>query len=121
MSDAGKERILEWLRATPPGRGMLVRGIRFNDATFFSDVDAREFPVSALEQAWRIVADTFQVLSAQRLPPMRLSWTHERIILYCARRDDGTIFGTFVSRRAADFDLSALHKMLTDFQQLRVD
>ncbi|MCO5052418.1 MAG: hypothetical protein M9920_08950 [Verrucomicrobiae bacterium] len=121
MSNVSKEQILAWLQATPPTRGVLVRGLRFTDATFFSDVDAREFPASALEQAWRIVADTFQVLSAQHLPPMRLSWTHERTILYCARRDDGTIFGAFVSRRATDFDANALNKMLSDFQQLGAD
>jgi len=120
MEETGKEQILQWLRATPPARGVLVRGIRFTDATFFSDVDAREFPATALEQAWRIVADTFQVLSAQRLPPTRLTWSHEKTILYCTRRADGTILGAFVSRRTTDTDPMALDKMLTDFQQLVV-
>lgn len=121
MEDAAKEQIMQWLRATPPARGVLVRGIRFADATFVSDVDAREFPATALEQAWRIVADTFQVLGAQRLPPTRLTWSHEKTVLYCARRTDGTILGAFVSRRTTELDPMALDKMLADFQQLVVN
>src|ERR671925_331965 len=95
MSEEIKERITDWLRRTPPARGVLVRGIRFADQTFVCDFDSRDFPMSALEQAWRSVADTFQVLEAQRLPPTRLTWVFERAVLHCVRREDGTILGVF--------------------------
>lgn len=115
MSEERKEKILQWLRATTVARGVLVRGIRFADETFFSDVDARDFPTTALEQAWRIVADTFQVLKAQRLPPTRLTWTHEKTTLHCAQRADGAILGVFVSRKTAEADTVAVERMLTEF------
>ena len=91
MSETSKEQILRWLRATTVARGVLVRGIRFADETFCSDVDQRDFPTTALEQCWRIIADAFQVLRAQRLPPTRLTWVHEKTTLHCAQRADGVI------------------------------
>lgn len=115
---ATKEQIAEWLQVTPTVRGALVRGVRFADETFICDMDARDFPATALEQAWRLVADTFQVLSAQRLPPSRLTWTHERTVLHCAQRTDGAILGIFISRKVADVDAQAVEKMLSEFQAL---
>lgn len=120
MSEEAKEKIIQWLRATTMARGVLVRGIRFADETFFSDVDAREFPTTALEQAWRIIADTFQVLNAQRLPPTRLIWVHEKTTLHCARRADGTILGVFVSRKTAEPDTVSVERTLAEFLQLPV-
>jgi hypothetical protein len=121
MSDVSKEQIEQWFRATPVVRGVFVRGIRFADETFLTDVDVRDFPAAALEQAWRVVADTFQVLSAQRLPPTRLTWVHEKTTLHCAQRSDGAILGVFLSRKVAEADSVGLEKMLSDFQQLGVN
>jgi hypothetical protein len=120
MSVAKNEQIIQWLRATTLARGVLVRGIRFPDETFFSDVDARDFPTSALEQSWRIVADTFQVLSAQRLPPTRLTWVHEKTALHCAQRADGAILGVFVSRKSGEVDVVGVERLLAAFLQLTV-
>jgi len=118
MSEESKEQITQWLRTYPTVRGSLVRGIRFADETFVSDVDARDFPATALEQAWRSVADTFQVLSAQHLPPTRLTWVHERTVLHCVQRADGAILGVFLSRKTTDADPVALDKLLAEFQGL---
>jgi hypothetical protein len=120
MNEQGKEQISNWLRAAPPVRGMLVRGVRFPDQTFVSDVDARDFPASALEQAWRVVGDTFQVLSAQHFPPTRLSWVYERAFLHCVQRADGAILGVFLARENADVDRDGLDRMLTEFQRLAI-
>lgn len=120
MSAELKERITHWLQTTPTVRGALVRGVRFADETFVSDVDARDFSATALEQAWRLVADTFEVLSAQRLPPSRLTWVHEKTILHCVQREDGAILGVFLSRKVTDTDPMALEKLLSEFQGLAV-
>lgn len=118
MSAEMKERLTQWLQSAPTLKGALVRGVRFADETFASDVDARDFPATALEQAWRLVADTFEVLSAQRFPPSRLTWVHEKTVLHCVQRPDGAILGVFISRRATDTDPMALEKFLSDFQSL---
>jgi hypothetical protein len=120
MSEESKEQITQWFRAYPSVRGALVRGVRFPDETFVSDVDARDFPSTALEQAWRMVADTFQVLSVQHLAATRLTWVHDRTVLHCVQRPDGTILGVFLSRRTTDADPMALDKLLTEFQNLTV-
>jgi hypothetical protein len=118
MSKANKEHISEWLRAAPTVRGMLVRGVRFPDQTFVSDLDARDFPAGALEQAWRLVGDTFQVLSAQKFPPTRLSWVYERSVLHCVRRRDGAILGVFVARNSVEADAVGLDRLLAEFQSI---
>jgi hypothetical protein len=118
MSEKRKASIAEWLRAAPTVRGMLVRGIRFPDQSFVSDVDPGDFPAAGLEQAWRLVGDTFQVLSAQQFPPSRLSWVYERMVLHCAQRPDGVILGIFLSRKNVETDSVGLNRLLADFQSL---
>ena len=120
MSDKRKERITDWLQAAPIVRGALVRGIRFPDQTFVSDVDARDFPAAGLEQAWRLVGDTFQVLNAQQFPATRLSWVYEQLVLHCVQRPDGTILGVFLSRKHFEPDIVGLNRMLTEFQTLEI-
>ncbi len=120
MNPEAQEQLTRWLRALPALRGVLVRGIRFPDETFVTDFDSRDFPVAALEQAWRSVADTFQVLSAQQFPPTRLTWMYERTILHCVQREDGSILGVIVSKKGAESNPSDLDKLLQEFQSLAV-
>ncbi len=120
MNEDGKEQVSKWLRAAPTVRGTLVRGVRFPDQTFVSDVDSRDFPAASLEQAWRVVGDTFQVLNAQHFPPTRLAWVYERSVLHCVQRPDGAILGVFVAKKNPDPDLTGLNTLLTEFQGLEV-
>lgn len=118
MNQASQDQTIQWLRRAPSVRGTLVRGIRFADETFCSDLDARDFPVSALEPAWRLVADTFAVLRAQHLPPTRLTWVYERTVLHCVQRADGAILGVFVTKKKTEADPAGLDRLLTEFQAL---
>ena len=118
MSEASKHRISQWLTAAPLVRGTLVRGVRFPDQTFLSDVDARDFPAGALEQAWRLVGDTFDVLSAQRLPPRRLIWVYDRTVLHCVQHPSGAILGVCLSRKSSDAAPEELERMLAEFRIL---
>lgn len=118
MSEASKEQILQWLRASPTVPGTLVRGVRLADQTYVTDVDARDFPASAIEQAWRVVDDTFQVLQAQHFPPTRLSWVYERAVLHCVQRSDGAILGVFLARKNSESEPEGLSRLLTEFQSL---
>lgn len=116
MSKAIQDQTTQWLRSAPGVRGTLVRGIRFSDETFVTDVPNQNFAASALEAAWRVVADAFQVLHAQHLPPTRLTWVYERTILHCVQRTDGAILGVIVTRKPAEVDLTGLNQLLTEFQ-----
>ena len=115
MSDVITEHITNWLRTTKAASGTIVRGVRFADETFISDVDTKDFPALSLEQTWRVVSDSFQILSAQKFPPTRLSWVYEKAVLHCVRRGDGAIFGVFVTKKIADVDMNGLNRMLTEF------
>ena len=118
MDEKVKQQIVDWLRRTPSVRGVLVRGIRFADQTIVSDLDSPDFPAGALEQAWRSIADTFQVLMAQRLPPTRLTWVYERSVLHCVRRDDGSIFGVFVAKSPVEQNPEGVDRLLSEFKSL---
>ncbi|NOS71611.1 MAG: hypothetical protein HOP33_17005 [Verrucomicrobia bacterium] len=120
MTEEAKQQITRWLEALPSLRGGLVRGVRFPDETFVSDFDSRDFPVTALEQAWRSVADTYQVLTAQQFPPSRLTWVYERTLLHCVMRNDGAIFGMFVAKKGAEANQPEFDHLLTEFQSLTI-
>lgn len=120
MTEEAKQQITRWLEALPSLRGGLVRGVRFPDETFVSDFDSRDFPVTALEQAWRSVADTYQVLTAQQFPPSRLTWVYERTLLHCVMRADGAIFGMFVAKKGAEANQPEFDHLLTEFQSLTI-
>jgi hypothetical protein len=120
MSEESKQTISQWLMAAPLVRGTLVRGVRFSDQTFVTDVDARDFPAGALEQAWRLVSDTFDVLSAQRLSPNRLIWVYDRTVLHCVQHPDGAILGVCLARKNADAASDDLERLLAEFRMLGV-
>ena len=115
MSEVITERITNWLRTTKAASGTIVRGVRFADETFISDVDTKDYPALSLEQVWRMVSDAFQVLAAQKLPPTRLIWGYEKALLHCVRLGDGDIFCVFVTKKTADVDMNGLNRMLNEF------
>ncbi len=106
----------QWLRKSPGVRGTLARGIRFSDKTFVTEVNDAKFAEGAIEPAWRMVADAFQVLRAQHLTPTRLNWVFERAVLHCVQRADGALFGVIVTRKHGEVDLTGLSRLLMEFQ-----
>lgn len=118
MSESLHDQTTRWLRTAPGVRGTLARGIRFSDETFITDVNDPKFAGGALEAAWRVVADAFQVLGAQHLPPTRLTWVFERVVLHCVQRADGAILGVIVTRKHGELDLTGLSRLLMEFQSI---
>lgn len=116
MSEAIQDQMTQWLRIAPGVRGTLARGIRFADETFVSDGDSGSFSACALQAAWRLVADAYQVLRAQHLPSTRLTWVHERTMLHFVQRADGAILGVIVAKKIAEVDTPGLDRLLTEFQ-----
>jgi hypothetical protein len=116
VSEETKEQLADWLRRAPSARGVLVRGLRFTDQTITCDLDSRDFPVSALEQAARSVADTFQVLNAHRLAPIRLIWHYSRAALHCACREDGTMLVAVALTKPGETDLEGLGRLMSEFR-----
>jgi hypothetical protein len=113
-----KERLTEWLRLTPSVRGVLMRGIRFADQTIVCDVDSRDISIAALEQVYRAVAETFQMLIGQKIAPTQLLWVCERAGLHCVRRADGTILGAFAAAKPGETDIAELNRQLKEFGAL---
>jgi len=120
VSEETKEKLGDWLRRAPSARGVLVRGLRFTDQTITCDLDSRDFPVSALEQAARSVDDTFQVLNAYRLSPIRLIWHYSRAALHCASREDGTMLVAVALTKPGETDLDALSRLMLEFRTLQL-
>ena len=113
-----KQSIKEWLMQVPAAPGLLACGIRFEDQTVLCRSFSRDFPVVALEQAWRCVADTYRVLNVHRLPGPRLRWVYSHAELHCLRRDDGIMLGLFVGRQADQMDAAELDRLVAGFSAL---
>jgi hypothetical protein len=113
-----KEAIKEWLMQMPPLPGLLACSVRFKDQTALCRSYARGFPVVALEQAGRCVADTFRVLSVHRLPGSRLRWVYARVQVHCVRRGDGTVLSLFAESEPAAAGPARLEQLIADFEAL---
>ena len=90
----------QWLRRQPLQPGVVLRAIRFADRSVVSDLDARDFSAAWLDHVGRTVLDTYEVLQAHRVRPLRLRWRYEQVTLDCARRESGAVLLLF--RRSAD-------------------
>jgi hypothetical protein len=119
MSAAVSQQMTEWLRRAPQVPGTLVRAVRLADAQLVPpDPEDSAYPDKSLELAWRVAADTFEVLTAQRFPPTRLSWLHDKTVFHCVRRPDGAIFGIILARPQANADPGLLEKLFGEFLRL---
>lgn len=119
MKATAPQQMAEWLLRAPKVPGTLARAIRLADAQFVRpDPETPQYPTKALELAWRVAADTFEVLTAQRFPPTRLSWVHDQTVFCCVRRPDGAILGIILPRQQAAADPMVLERVLGEFLRL---
>lgn len=110
-----KEAFQQWLEHLAATPGLLACGVRFPDRNSLNRSWSAEFPNSALDHAWRCVADTFDVLRLNQLPEMRLRWVFSHAVLYAERRPDGVLLGLVTTRDPWGEDVSGLEQIVTDF------
>jgi hypothetical protein len=113
-----KEDYQRWLEQKAPVLGVLACGVRFTDKSSVTQSWSEEYPTEALENTWRCVADTFQVLKLNRLPGDRVLWVYEQALLYSDRRADGTCLGVFIKREADAVDQAGLEAIFHEFAAL---
>src|SRR6266496_4333629 len=68
-----KDILQQWLAQRTQVSGVLACGIRFPDKTSLTQSWSKEFPVESLENAWRCVSDTFQVLKINFFPNQQIA------------------------------------------------
>jgi len=112
------ELINQWFEQSSPFQGILACGVRYSEQSASSKTWADGFSEMAVENALRCVADFFQVLAMNRIPPARLRWVYEGALLHCERRQDGTCLGVFTTKDVETVDLAALDRYFAEFQAL---
>lgn len=105
----------EWLRRRSREPGVVLQVIRFPDRTVVSDLDARDFSTAWLDHLGRAILDTYEVLQAHRMRPLRLRWRYERVTVDCARRDTGAVLMLF-SHTAGRVDPAPVAATLESFR-----
>jgi len=113
-----KEAVRNWMAQNARVPGVLAYGVRFPDKTSLNESYSQDFPLAAMENVWRCVADTYQVLTLHRLPVARMKWVYEQSLLTCFRRNDGIILGLFITARARSLDTNNLERLVAEFQAL---
>jgi hypothetical protein len=113
-----KELVNQWFEQSVPFEGILACGVQHPDRTAISKTWDDGFTELAVENALRCVADLFQVLPLNRIPPGRVRWVYQGALLNCERRADGTCLGVFTSGSANAVDLQGLERLFTEFQAL---
>ena len=115
-----KEGLENWLDSIPPLAGVLACGMRMPDRSTVNRSFDDGFPDASLDNAWRCVADTLQVLRSQRLPGRRLRWTYENHLLQCAVRSDGAFLGIITTSQREELDEIGIEETLVGFTSLSV-
>jgi hypothetical protein len=114
-----KDLIKNWLLQRRRVPGILAYGVRFPDKTALSESFAREFPAPALENVWRCLSDTYQVLGLHRIPAIRMQWSYQNGALWSSRRNDGIILGLFTAKKPTDADHQGIEQLFAEFHALR--
>jgi hypothetical protein len=112
------ETVNRWLEEMAPVAGVLACGVRHPDQTSVTRSWSAHYSEAALENAWRCVADAFQVLKLNRLPGERMRWVYAQALLYCERRKDGVCFAFFTARDPQEVDLPGVVRLIEEFHAL---
>jgi hypothetical protein len=110
-----KEQWNQWLLDQARVSGLHACGLRHADQSVFTLSCSPAFPPEHLDNAWRCVADTFQVLKHHRIPAVHLRWVFEHALFYCLNRSDGMGLMVFTSRKAQELDSDGLQKIFAQF------
>jgi hypothetical protein len=113
-------QLQQWLVSKPPLAGIYAWGIRMPDQTTCTQSFSEAFAVPAIENAWRCVADTLQVIHLSRFPDRRIRWVFEHGWLCCAVRLDGSFLGVFTTNQIDRADWTGLEGLLMEFQSLNL-
>ena len=114
-----QEHIHNWLTEKMKIAGVLACGIRSPDRKTFTRSMSPQFQSVALENAFRCVSDTFQIMKSNRFPTGLVRWVFENYFLYAFARADGHCFAVF-TRRSTNTPLQpeTLEQMALEFQDL---
>jgi hypothetical protein len=114
-----KEHIHEWLTEKMNTAGMLACGIRAADRNTFTRSHSPQFTPAGLEQACRVLADTFQILNVNRFPSSLVRWVYEGYFLYGSMRADGVCFAVLSRRESDGIQPADLEQIVAEFQALQ--
>jgi hypothetical protein len=115
MNDAFQQ----WFGQRASIAGVQVLGLRHLDQATSTRIEDPTFPIDGVENAWRCVADTFQVLQHRGCPAINLRWVFEHSLLYCLRRPDGACLMVFATPKAQELDAAGLQALFLEFQNLQ--
>jgi hypothetical protein len=106
-----REEIHNWMTEKMRVSGMLACGIRSPDRKTLTRSHSPQFTPVALENACRLVGDTFQVLHSNRFPSQLVRWVYENYFVYGFLRKDGhclTVLTRRVEPRLSNTDLESI-------------
>ena len=114
-----KDTVKHWMVQNPRAQDLLAYGVRFPDKTSINESFSRDFPIVAMENAWRCIADAYQVLTLHRFPVARMRWIYEQALLTCVRRNDGIILGLFLVPGSGERGDQDVEKLFSQFHALQ--
>jgi hypothetical protein len=112
------EIVNNWVKGIAQGEGILAVGVRYHDRQVFAWSNATDFQPSELDMPMRCLADTFRVITANRLPARRLRWSYENAFVHGVMRADGICLGIIARKHDATPDPQALDRIASEFQSL---
>ncbi len=112
------EQLMSWFSQRPPPAGAQATGLRYADQTTVTRITDPAFSREGIENAWRCVADTFQVLKHHHCEALRLRWRFEHSLLHCLAHPDGACLMVFTTSKLEELDTAGLEKLFREFDEL---
>jgi hypothetical protein len=107
-----------WLSRSAQVRGLQAIGLRQADQSTLTVIQDPTFSSEGVENTWRCVADTYQVLKHHRCPVIHLRWSFEQSLLFCMMRPDGICLMILTTSRLEELDAAGLEAIFHEFQEL---
>jgi hypothetical protein len=113
-----KENFTSWLTETLKVSGVLACCVRAPDRRTFTRSGSPQFTPVALDQACRCLADTFQIINANRFPSGLVRWVYENHYVYGSIRHDGFCLALLTHRDTPEVQANDLERIVSEFHTL---
>jgi hypothetical protein len=107
-----------WLNRSAQMAGLQAIGLRQADQSTLTVIQDPTFASEGVENTWRCVADTYQVLKHHRCPGIHLRWSFGQSLLFCVARADGLGLMILTTSKLEELDATGLEAIFQEFQEL---
>ena len=111
-----KEVTNRWLARNSKLQGVIACGVLYPDQTTTTHTVSEQFPSAVLDNAWNVLANSFQFLKQNQAGGDQMRWVFEHYFVHGAIRSDNACLGIFTSKTEPDYDPAVVNRLISEFR-----